>query len=329
MAWLLVAACPVSMAAGLAQLSGESMGTRWSVNAVLPVGVTRSQAQSAVQTALDQVVAHMSTWEAESDISKLNRAPAGWQAIPKPFFSVLDYALRLAQETHGAYDPTIGPLVDAWGFGAEKRPHQPPSSAELTEARALVGWRRLRLDADTLRVHKQAGTRVDLSSVAKGFGVDQAARALDTLGIHDYLVEVGGELRGRGQRPDGQPWHVAIEQPGSGLEPAVAAVISLNNLSVATSGDYRRFFRKGAKRYAHIIDPRTGYPLEHALVSVTVVHPDCMQADALSTALTVLGPDQGMNYARQHKLAALFMISTANGLEPYMTPEFKALSESR
>lgn len=324
-ACLLIAAPPLASAAQLEHLSGESMGTRWSVSAVLPAHVDHAQAQSAVQGALDRVVTQMSTWESDSDISRLNRAAAGWHTIPASFFHVLDYALSLAQETHGAYDPTVAPLVDVWGFGAENRSHLPPSDQEIAQARALVGWQKLSLDASALRVHKQAGTRVDLSSVAKGFGVDEAALALQGLGITQYLVEVGGELRGNGHRPDGQPWHVAIEQPETDLEPAVASVIALNNLSVATSGDYQRYFRKGAKRYSHIIDPRTGQPLEHSLASVTVVHTDCMRADALATALTVLGPDEGMDYARRHKLAALFIVAAHDGFEPHMTPEFRAL----
>ncbi len=326
--WLLIAASSLAAASGVERLSGESMGTRWSVSVVLPASVQAAQAQSAVQAALDRVVAQMSTWDADSDISILNRAQAGWHAVPEPFFDVLRAAMALARDTQGAYDPTVLPLVDVWGFGAVKRPRHPPSDSELALARARVGWRKLRLDGDASRVHKENGVRLDLSSIAKGFGVDQAAKALDALGSTDYLVEVGGELRGRGRRPDGQAWHVAIEQPDSGPGESLAAVIALDNLSVATSGDYRRYFRSRGKTYSHIIDPRTGFPVTHTLASVTVVHPDCMHADALATALTVLGPEAGMDYARRHGLAALFIVATGRDFVSQTTPAFRALAEA-
>ena len=310
----------------LATLSGQSMGTTWSVKAVLPEGVSEGQASGAVQRALDLVVAQMSTWEPGSDISRLNRAPSGWHAIPPEFFNVLQQAMRLARNTNGAYDPTVGPLVDLWGFGAPAHVSHPPSDADIAAERARIGWQRIMLDAARSRVNKPAGMHLDLSSIAKGYGVDLAARALDGLGVQAYLVEVGGELRGRGRRPDGLRWHVAIEQPPQGAQERSAIVIPLDRQSVATSGDYRRYFVDAGRRYSHIIDPRTGYPVGHALASVTVIHPDCMQADALATALTVLGPEAGMDYAREHHLAALFIVAAKAGFEQHMTPAFAAIA---
>jgi len=309
-----------------AALSGQSMGTTWSAKAVLPDGVSEGQASAAIQQALDLVVAQMSTWEPSSDISRLNRAPSGWHVIPAEFFAVLRQAMRLARDTDGAYDPTVGPLVDLWGFGAPAQGRQPPSDADIEAQRAHVGWRQIKLDAARSQVNKPAGMHLDLSSIAKGYGVDLAAQALDRLGVQAYLVEVGGELRGRGHRPDGLRWHVAIEQPPQGAQERAAIVVPLDGQSVATSGDYRRYFVQAGKRYSHIIDPRTGRPVSHALASVTVIHPDCMQADAQATALSVLGPEAGMDYARRHHLAALFIVAAHTGFEQHMTPAFAAIA---
>jgi len=311
-------------AGAIADLGGQTMGTTWSVRLVLPPGAALGRAHACVQDALDRVEAQMSTWLPESDICRLNRAPAGWHAIPAEFFTVLRAAWELARDTDGAYDPTAGPLVDLWGFGPRPRRGAAPGAAGIAAARARVDWRRLRFDPDANRVWQPGGAELDLSSIAKGYGVDQAARALDALGASHYLVEVGGELRGRGRRPDGHPWRVAVELPD---DAGMAALLALDGLCVATSGDYRRYFDAGGARHSHTLDPRTGRPVRHALASVTVAHRACMQADALATALTVLGPDAGMAYARRHGLAALFVSRAGDGFESAATPAFDALRE--
>ncbi|MGE8613736.1 MAG: FAD:protein FMN transferase [Achromobacter veterisilvae] len=311
-----------AMPARPAALAGATMGTTWSARMALPAGRAEAAARQAIQAALDEVVAQMSTWEADSDITRYNRAGPGWQTLPAAFFHVLGHALALAEDTDGAYDPTVGPLVNAWGFGPHQRAFEPPSPAAIEAARERCGWRRLRLDAGRRAAWQEGGTYLDLSSIAKGYGVDRAAMALDAQGIADYLVEVGGELRARGRRPDGQPWRVAVEVPDASDGHALA--LPLEACSIATSGDYRRHAGSGAERYAHTIDPRSGRPVRNNVASVTVLHPGCMQADALATALTVLGPDDGLAYARRHDLAALFILREPEAYRPVATPAFEA-----
>ncbi|MDF3834129.1 FAD:protein FMN transferase, partial [Cupriavidus basilensis] len=192
-------------------------------------------------------------------------------------------------------------------------------------ARALCGWQRIVLDEAAGRARQPGGVRLDFCAIAKGFGVDAVSRYLSGKGIASHLVEVGGELRGHGVKPDGLPWWVALESP-PGTSPAMQdTLVALHGLSVATSGDYRRYFDSDGRRYAHTLDPRTGYPASHALASVTVLHPQCMLADAYSTALTVLGPEAGMVFARRHALAARFLIRHSNGFEERLSPAFEAM----
>ncbi|HEY0295652.1 MAG TPA: FAD:protein FMN transferase [Bordetella sp.] len=310
-----------------AALAGATMGTTWSARLNRPAGVNDAQAQDAIQHALDAVVAQMSHWEQGSDLSRYNRAAPGWHDIPAGFGDVLGCALALAAGTGGAYDPTLGPLVDAWGFGPRGRAIEPPSASALQALRERCGWQKVRLDATARRAWQPGGLSLDFSSIAKGYGVDQAAFALDALGIPDYLVEVGGELRSRGQRPDGLPWRVAVETPDASGSQALA--IRLPDCAIATSGDYRRYIESADGRYSHTLDPRTGRPVDNGLASVTVVCGNgtgsCMLADALATALTVLGPQDGMAYAQTHKLAALFIVRESAGHAVLVTPAFHAL----
>ena len=312
-------------------LQGATMGTTWSVKLVATRGLHPAEIRSGIEARLDRVVAQMSTWEPDSDLSRFNRAAAGrWHELRDECLTVLAHALEVAGDTGGAYDPTVGPLVDLWGFGpAPRRRTRPPADA-IAAARARTGWERLTLDPRGRRVRQPGGVSVDLSSIAKGFAVDQVAAHLRRLGVTSYLVEIGGELRGHGAKPDGTPWWVALERPpvspGRGIG-AGDLIVALHGLSVATSGDYRRFFEDGGRCYSHTIDPRTGCPVEHGLASVTVLHPECMIADALATALMVLGPAAGLAYARRRGLAALFVERGPRGVEEHMTPGFAAMLE--
>lgn len=311
------------------RFEGETMGTTWSVNAVLPPKADDAAIERGIQAQVDRVVAQMSTYEPESDLSRFNRAPAGtWQALPPEFYRVLSYALSLAKDSGGAYDPTVGPLVNLWGFGPDKHPHEAPDSAAIAAARVRVGWQRIRLDDATHRAFQPGGVYVDLSSVAKGFGVDEVARYLDSQGVQAYLVEVGGELRAHGRKPDGTPWHVGIERPGAAAGAVdsvdeVGRIVSLDDKAIATSGDYRHFFESGGRFYSHHIDPRTGYPVAHKVASVSILADDCMHADSLGTTLTVLGPEQGMAYAKRHGIAVLLVLYGDDGrFEERMSPAF-------
>lgn len=311
----------------LDSLGGEAMGTTWSV--VLPQGAASPGLDGAIRAELDRIVAEMSHWERSSALGRFNDAPAGmWHALPAGFFTVLAYALTVAEAGGGAYDPTAGRLVDLWGFGprAPDLPHRtaPPRTDEIAAALAAGGWRRLQLDRTGQRALQPGGLRLDLSSVAKGHAVDCLALLLARHGIADALVEIGGELRGCGTKPDGTPWWVDLE-PVPGMA-ADRTIVALCGLSVATSGDYRRYFHADGRRYAHSLDPRTGYPAANGLASVTVLHPGCMQADALSTLLTVLGPDAGMAYAARNGIAARFVTrADGDGLHETFSPAFAAM----
>ncbi|MGF6495865.1 thiamine biosynthesis lipoprotein [Luteibacter sp. 621] len=325
--WLM---CFTASATDVRRFEGETMGTTWSVNAVLPPKADEAAIDRGIQAEVDRVVAQMSTYEADSDLSRFNRAPAGtWQTLPPEFYGVLRYALSLAKDSGGAYDPTVGPLVNLWGFGPDKRPHDTPDAAAIATARARVGWQRIKLDDDGHRAFQPGGVYVDLSSVAKGFGVDQVARFLDRAGVASYLVEVGGELRAHGRKPDGTPWHIGIERPGAASGAVdnvdeVGRIVSLTDKAIATSGDYRHFFETGGTFYSHHIDPRTGYPVAHTVASVSIVGDDCMHADSLGTTMTVLGPDEGMAYAKQHDIAVLFVLYRGDGtFEERTSPAFK------
>ncbi len=274
------------------------MGTRWSLSAVSPPAGTAA----GVQAALDRVVAQMSQWQPDSDISRFNRAaPSRWQPIPAEFARVLKAALLVREASGGAFDPAIGTAADLWGFGPAPAPSDAPDT-QATDA-AIDGT--IEFDGPGLRARRTDNARLDFSGIAKGFGVDLAAEWLLAGGVRHFLLEVGGELRGHGLKPDGQPWWVEIEQPprlasGTAFAPLRAG---LHDLSVATSGDYRRWLDAGGQQYAHTLDPRTGRPTDSGVRSVTVLHESCMLADAWATALTVLGPEQAMALADAQGLA--------------------------
>lgn len=285
------------------------MGTRWAVRFVDTSGSATCDWQAGIQAQLDRVVAQMSHWLPDSALGVYNRASAGsWHALPPEFMAVMRCALEVAAQSQGAYDPTAGAIVNLWGFGpgsAYATPDfQPPDAAAIGAALADCGWQRVRFDA-TQRMFQPGGLQLDLSSIAKGYAVDLVARYLHANGIDHFLVEVGGELRGAGMKPDGQPWWVSLEGPG---DDTVTTIAALHGLSVATSGDYRRYFAHAGRRYAHTLDPRSGYPLAEGVASVTVLHAECMHADAWSTALTVMGAEAGMACAEAHGIAVRFLL---------------------
>jgi thiamine biosynthesis lipoprotein len=308
-------------------LGGQTMGTTWSVKLVAPPTANAAALTAMAQRALDCVVQEMSPWESLSDLSRYNRAAAGsWTALPPAFAQVLRCALEIADQTHGAFDPTLGALVDLWGFGPRPFHGAPPEAGDIADARDTTGWRRLVLDDDSL--FQPGGLRLDLNGVAKGFAVDQVAAALDRAGARSYLVEVGGELRGTGVKPDGAPWWVELERPPIANDSGPRTLVALHGLSVATSGDYRRFFEHDGRRYAHTLDPVTAAPVTHPTVSVTVLHPDCLRADAYATALTVMPPDAALAFAAAHDLAALILARGPAGLEERLSPALAAMLDA-
>ncbi|MDR0183127.1 FAD:protein FMN transferase [Lysobacter arvi] len=308
------------------------MGTTWTVKLVAPRNADLHALHSGIQSRLDDVVAQMSNWEETSNLSRYNASAAGsWHALPEDFFAVLACALDIAHASGGAFDPTVGPLVDGWGFGP---------SGPMTEgfspgaARAHVQWRRVVLDRSERRVQQPGGTRLDLCAIAKGYGVDAVAAYLRAQGIDAALVEVGGELSGFGRKPDGTPWRVIVEGwQGDEDEAHEPRVLALDGLAIATSGDrwHRREHR--GRRISHTVDPRSGHPVANAPVAVTVAAADAMSADAWATALTVLGTTEGLALAQANGLAARFVdvrvgADGAEGsVEERMTSAFEALLE--
>lgn len=309
-------------------VSGSTMGTTWSLkvaDADLDASQKRAIADAAM-TNIERVDALMSTWRADSELARLNAHPAG-SAFPvsRDTLRVFEIAQRVSALSDGAFDVTVSPLVDAWGFGAGARTLEPtaPSPTELAELRARVGYTKLALDRAASSITKgAAGVACDLSAIAKGFGVDEVARAVRALGHENFLVEIGGELRGAGVRFDGEPWRVAIEEPAA-TGRRVHRVVLLRDAAMATSGDYRNYYELDGERISHTIDPRSGEPIRHRLASVTVIHTEAAEADALATALNVLGSEAGYSLAEANGLAAYFLVRLEDGsFRSKTTPSF-------
>lgn len=314
--------------ASLASLGGETMGTRWSVRLAVRAGTDLHALHAGIQAQLDQVVAQMSTWEADSDISRYRRAaPGTWVALPEEFATVLACALDIAAASDGAFDPTVGPLVDLWGFGSAGTPRRVPAGEEIAHRLAHGGWRRLQRRDGGRELLQPGDVQLDLSAIAKGHGSDLVAGHLRARGVAAALVEVGGELRAYGCKPGGEPWRVLVESAideETVADDAPPRVLVLEDAAVATSGDRWHRFEQDGRRYAHTLDPRTGMPVTDAAASVSVVAADAMHADAWATALTVMGASAGLAFAQRHGLAARFVTRGADGLHESMTDAFRA-----
>ena len=295
----------------LQALRGTTMGTTWTLRLVNADYAPLAPVRELVQGTLDEVIAQMSNWERGSDLSHYNRAaPGSWHPLPEQLGQVIDAALHWARACDGAWDPSIGALVSLWGFGPRAHPEEPhagepPAQADIDAALACCGHQRLQWQAGTRRLWQPGGLQLDLSGIAKGFAVDWVCERLRQAGWCHGLLEIGGELRGWGCRPDGSPWRVAIAgQAEERSEERLA--VPLSEGALASSGDHWHVFSHQGRRYSHTLDPRTGWPVDHVLTSVTVWHRECMHADALATVLTVLGPDAGWEFARERRIAAVF-----------------------
>ena len=291
-------------------LSGPAMGSRWTAVVYAPATTDAAPLAETLAAAVEAVERQMSTWRADSDLMRLNAAaPGEWVALPADLAHVLEAALRIGKRTDGAFDIGVGAAVASWGFGA-----QAASAPGPLPGPCALAVDALEVDEPGCRARKRAATTLDLSGIAKGFGVDALARALDAQGVTSYLVGIDGELRARGLKPDGAPFAVALERPESGRRVAMG-VITLEDASVATSGDYRHLREARGARFSHTIDPATGAPVTSGLASVTVIAPTAMEADAFATGLMALGPDRGPSRAEALGLDALFVIRRAEGLE--------------
>ncbi len=307
--------------------SGAIMGTTYTVKVAASLsGEQAKELGQDIQRILSRVDDLMSTYKADSELSRFNRHE---KTTPFPLSEetarVFACALEVSRRSKGAFDITVGPLVNAWGFGPEEV-EELPDDVQLKELRERVGFAKLHLNEEENTVFKdRPDVYCDLSAVAKGFAVDEVARILDDGGISDYMVEVGGEVRTRGRNPQGDFWQIGIYKPHPGVyEPE--RVLPLQNKAIATSGGYRNFITRDGIRYTHILDPRTGKPITHNLASATVVHDSCTWADAYATALMVLGSEEGYEFAVEHDLAVLLMIHGENDeFVLKATPAFQAL----
>lgn len=301
---------------------GPTMGSTFSVKYVRSSGVADKQTlQQETSNILAELDRQLSTYRADSDIERFNALPAGrCEVMPPAVRLLVETGEQLSLQTDDAFDLTLEPLLNLWGFGPQGRVEQTPGEAQIAEVMQRVGHKHLRIEGEQLC--KSAAVEVDFNSIAAGYAVDRVAQRLQELGVSSYLVEITGELKAQGRKPDGSPWRIAIEAPRDDQRVA-QQVIELDGLAVSTSGDYRNYFERDGRRYSHTLDPHTGRPVEHKLASVTVLDGSALQADGLSTALMVLGPERGFEFARQHRIAALFVIREGQGFVTKSTDGFE------
>jgi thiamine biosynthesis lipoprotein len=312
-----------------AEFSGRTMGTTYSVKVAEPNLTVDEHTWLAreISDQLDRVDGLMSTYIDDSELSRLNR-----HRSPQPFavsaemLAVFQIAQSISQMSGGAFDITVSPLVVAWGFGASDRPAVSPDSRELTLLLDRVGFRKISLRPREYQIVKHhPETECDLSAIAKGWGVDQVAQALLARGYENFLVEVGGELRAQGRKSLENSWQVGIERPDTEVR-SPHRIISLQDMALATSGDYRDYYEVDGVRVSHTIDPRLGEPIHHRLASASVLHSDAAWADALATTISVLGPEEGLAWAKEHEIAALLLVREVNGqFRAHETKAFRAL----
>jgi thiamine biosynthesis lipoprotein len=319
----------------MVELGGPTMGAAWSVKVVAPSvdGLdqpAQARLQRSLQATLNQIERLMSTWDATSELSRFNtsRSLEPFPVAPETF-EVFRWSQRLWTETNGAMDPTVGPLIDAWGFGAD-RSVVPPDDATVARLRADVGMAHVELDPAGGWVRKRRpGVQCSFSALAPGYAADLVAAQLLARGYRDFLIDVGGELVARGRSATGEAWRVGIEKPQAEGS-AVERTVTLEDRALSTSGDYRNFREVDGRRLTHVLDPRTGRPVQHALTSVSVLANEAVRADALSTALMVMGPDEAMAFATSRNLAVLLLVRTADGrFEERTSPAFPASRSAR
>lgn len=306
------------------EISGRTMGTTYAVRLAGPGALDASGLARAISEELNAVDARLSTWRADSEVSRLNAArTTDWFPLSAATVEVLACARRTSTASSGAFDVTVLPLVNAWGFGAAPALDW-PTDAGILQALEDVGWRLLELRESPPAARKQRpGVAVDCSALGKGYAVDRVVALLLARGLTDFLVEVGGELGARGRHLGGEPWVVGIEAPQAG-PPSARRAVRLDDRGLATSGDYRRSVTHDGRRISHLLDPRTGRPIGDALASATVIHPEAMVADAWATALMVLGPEEGLAVARREGLAVLLLARQGGSFVEWTTPGFDA-----
>lgn len=323
---LLVSGCWFGSEPEEVRLSGQTMGTTYSVIAI-GEDLDQEVLAAEVEATLAAVNAKMSNWDPASEVSTFSAARSTAPVRVSPEFAhVLAAANDVHEKTGGKFDVTLGPLIELWGFGPRKPEDPVPSDAAITEALEGVGQARLlTLDAGAGTLKKSAPeTGINLSAIAKGYGVDAVAETLQGFGAEHYMVEIGGDLVTKGENAKGEAWRIGIEKPDAAAQ-TVQLIVPVSNLGLATSGDYRNYFEHEGQRYSHILDPVAGRPVTHRTASVTVIAENAMLADAWATAMLVLGSEDGLKLAEQHKLAVFFIDRDVQaGEDAYMTAQSSA-----
>ncbi|WP_313478022.1 FAD:protein FMN transferase ApbE [Atlantibacter hermannii] len=307
-------------------MEGKTMGTFWRVSLAGVAPERESALREKIQAQLDADDWLLSTWKKDSALMKFNRSTSTepWP-VSEAMSDIVTLSLRIGQKTQGAMDITVGPLVNLWGFGPDKQPVKTPSEQDIASAKTRVGLSHLTVRQTAQGQYLQKDIPdlfVDLSTVGEGYAADHLARLMEEEGISRYLVSVGGALASRGTNPEGRSWRVAIQQP-TDRENAVSAIVDINGHGISTAGSYRNYYELDGKRLSHVIDPATGHPIQHTLVSATVISPTALEADGWDTGLMVLGPEKAKALALEQKLAVYLIIKEPNGFSTWMSPQFK------
>jgi thiamine biosynthesis lipoprotein len=314
------------------EIRGTTMGTTYMVKVVkndrlsaMSPAAAEETVTADIETVLNKVNSQMSTWIEDSELSRFNRFDRPeWFDVSMDTVIVFAEALRVSRVSGGAFDITVGPIINLWGFGSAKIERHIPTDEQIKEVMAKTGYQKLSVRQVPPAVKKEnPDINCSLAAIAKGFGVDKVASYLESKEIFNYVVEIGGEVRVRGMRPDGSNWRIGIATPDG--SPSYGKVVLLKDVSMATSGDYHNYFEENGVRYSHTIDPTTGRPITHNLASVSVVNEFCMTADALATAIDVLGPDKGYELAIKEHLPVFLILKGKDGFVEKMTPQFRKL----
>jgi thiamine biosynthesis lipoprotein len=303
-------------------IKGRTMGTGYSIlwPAQTP-GISVELTRQKVETLLININSQMSTYQSDSEISVFNSNAFPYtQAISDDFAQVMALSIKLNSDTDGYFDVSVGPLVNLWGFGPDKKPKSKPSEQLINSTLKTIGLSAITLEKGKLS--KQGERYIDLSAIAKGYAVDRLAELLNSLGINSYLVEIGGEMRAKGLKPGAEPWKVAIESPDF-AQRKVHKILPVSDAAIATSGDYRNYFELDGKHYSHSINPKTGYPVEHSLASVTIIAEQCARADALATAMLIMGMEKAKEYVLRNDIKAYMIVRNEQGdFQEYLSPAF-------
>lgn len=310
--------------------SGRTMGTVFNIKIVKDDPKTDFKfLEAEIIEILDEVNRQMSTYRDDSEITGFNNFNSTeWYSVSKDFVYVVEQSLEISRLSEGAFDITIGPVVNVWGFGPEIKELVIPPEEELEKAKLKTGYHLISISLDPPKIKKSIpDIYIDLSAIAKGFGVDKVCEYLDTQNLNNYLVEIGGEVRVKGNNHNGEPWQIGVEKPDE--TGSLENVISLTDMSLATSGDYHNYFEIDGKRFSHTIDPRTAMPISHTLASVSVLHESCTLADGFATAINVLGPEAGFEFASNHNLPVYMIVREDGRFVEKSTPSFKKFLKNK